>query len=1368
MKKILLGLVTLGLFQALSAATQGSCQSAAPTYAPGAVGHVVSLTAEYWYDEFDPADSFYDDESPVYYAKINVKKGTGYSVWLENATSGVEIWGVDQAWEDESMISASFLPQTIGGKEYYVLDPADWDADDASSVNLYIYLGGSHLGDVATIYFQEGVPGPEGGEGKPVLLTPATTLKTDPASGTKTLVDGTYYYSFSATAGRRYLFATTGGTGSAPLTLSGFSAGILKEYQDWASENNASYSFVPAASGKQTFSVVGSEAQPFALKYQYLPQRSIGEHQLSGVLAAGESVLAKPGHVNLPKSGVYDEIIDEVLYSFTAAKEERLVAKTSGATAKLLMRVYNAKGSVVATGSAFGDGLDIQLGFVCSEAGTYFLGLAEDLADDDLDTPTYAEVTLSLLSAASKDGSPDEWDAADDTASGATALSPVPSKSGESPVVADSEGHGPHALGVTDWNDTFVVGCRKDITYAFSATFADEGTSSPLSLKAEVFYLSGTKEIAVATSGSVSPNAASPLSFKATQNAPYYVRLSVAEGGGLDYPFYRLHACAYSTSGAELGILTVNLYGADGATWSLGSEAAKYPSGSSILVAGAQTVKYSAVTGFLAEKTSEAVTINPGKTPTVLDCYYNDTFDPKDNTPAGAVALTIAATEKSYPRSLWTTSSSESLDHFSFQAKDGVYYDFSLSKNEADAVFSITNATGDQVYASNVTAVKHLALPGLKTKYYLVVSHDETSESKGGSYTLSCKSANVGSIKFASNKVSAKKTAGTVKVTVNRTAKEGRVRVRYGTVAGTAKPGERYVAQNGILEWADGDNKAKTILITLLPDLVPVYGGDTQFSVELRAMAEDELEEDEYPAQILGETCVVTVQESAAKASTSVDAVYAKKAPKLAVVKTEDVPLRTGTFYGVLAEDGSALTNGLPSLASVTVTTAARSGKADTLTAKVMLAGKTYQFKGEGWDEESDEFKKTLELVQVVNKVSYTNRLTIAVRDGASTVEGEWLASGGTVELTMNVPDANGKGAQEDIVYSGEIFRQNAKIQGYLEVVTNFTGYYTTALASTGVSVSDGLPAGNGYLTVTIDNKGTAKVAGLLPDNTKVSAAATACAIKEDSGSLNGYAMYIPVYLAKSPYCFGGTLKLVAQEGQTLPARDYVLVVDSTQDLSWKNDNAKLTYYGEEGWSLPLTPCGGWYDTVINLQAYYKTYAFEHVTADISEFPRELLASGYDFITEADPNGQSVAFLSDALSVEKKSLVKSGKLYDFGASLNPCNVQVKLARASGLVTGSFSLWSVNGAGTTQKEITGFKTYGVLLLSRHDQSPLGDDTVATGFGLKTGLKISTEADFNASTGKYGTRSWNCTVPFSLLGADQGEPDWWADDWGSEEE
>ena len=106
--------------------------------------------------------------------------------------------------------------------------------------------------------------------------------------------------------------------------------------------------------------------------------------------------------------------------------------------------------------------------------------------------------------------------------------------------------------------------------------------------------------------------AGSYVEFTASANAAYYVRLSVADTKGLDYPAYNVKAVAYASQGG-LGILTVNTPGCPAATWSLGSESVKYPGGSSVLVSGTQTVKLSSVTGYKAEKTSVSalVTVTP-------------------------------------------------------------------------------------------------------------------------------------------------------------------------------------------------------------------------------------------------------------------------------------------------------------------------------------------------------------------------------------------------------------------------------------------------------------------------------------------------------------------------------------------------------------------------------------------------------------------------------------------------------------------------------------------------------------------------------------------------------------------------------------
>ena len=108
-----------------------------------------------------------------------------------------------------------------------------------------------------------------------------------------------------------------------------------------------------------------------------------------------------------------------------------------------------------------------------------------------------------------------------------------------------------------------------------------------------------------------------------------------------------------------------------------------------------------------------------------------------------------------------------------------------------------------------------------KGDWIVRVAHADAASPVDGKYALEHSSANVGAISFARTALSVKKSAGAVALTVNRSSAEGKVRVRYGTVNGTAQPGVDYVAQQGELVWENGDRKAKTITVRLIPDLVP-------------------------------------------------------------------------------------------------------------------------------------------------------------------------------------------------------------------------------------------------------------------------------------------------------------------------------------------------------------------------------------------------------------------------------------------------------------------------------------------------------------------------------------------------------------------
>ena len=732
-----------------------------------------------------------------------------------------------------------------------------------------------------------------------------------------------------------------------------------------------------------------------------------------------------------------------------------------------------------------------------------------------------------------------------------------------------------------------------------------------------------------------------------------------------------------------------------------------------------------------------------------------DSADPKDDTAKGTVNWALKATPTKFDRSL---RSDDLEDNFKITGRDGALYDISLAFAEnqvgCDAVFSITNANGQIVRDVNgmpvdhVTSAKQILLPKTKTPYYLTVTHG-TPEKRSGNYTISGHYADVGSVKFAKTAVNVKESAAYVDLTVNRTGKDGRVRVRYATTDGTAKAGEDYQAISGVLAWADGDKKAKKIRVPLIPDLVAVYDGTKSkaFGVQLTPFAANERAADESPAVIAGgDTCTVTIAETS-KPGTTVESVYAKQAAKRATVKTEDVPLESGTFYGLMTVSDD-LTNRFPRLASVAFTVS--TATTPTLSAKVSLAGKTYSFSAKGWDEiwDSSIRERTLVNVMKVGKAVYTNALYVCVVSGLTTSSTDWQKDDGDnayAVLTMNVPGANGKGVQENIGYFGTIYRNNAKIQSYLGVAQKFAGYYTMGLM--------GSNGGNGYLTMTIDNKGNAKIAGLLPDGTtKPSLSVKACGIREDADSANGYVMYIPIFQAKSPYCFGGEIRLYALRDEHAPdGSGMKIVVDENWSfMEWYNDKDAFgcDFSGETGFEEGLWTCGGWYDKVVNLQRYYLDYALSVGTEEISEFPYELLPSAdYSFVTAAQPDGFALTFENDKIVHDKKKIVKTNRLTDFALSTNACNMSVKFTRTTGLFTGGCSLWCEDG--TKQKELTGFKVSGVFVLNRQPDdgaSCLPDSILAPGCLTKKSKFTLVDEETNRKT----SVNWTFSLPFNIFG------------------
>ena len=478
-------------------------------------------------------------------------------------------------------------------------------------------------------------------------------------------------------------------------------------------------------------------------------------------------------------------------------------------------------------------------------------------------------------------------------------------------------------------------------------------------------------------------------------------------------------------------------------------------------------------------------------------------------------------------------------------------------------------------------------------------------------------------------------------------------------------------------------------------------------------------------------------------------------------IAVEAAGTSVGTFNGLATTFDT--TNGVPSLASVAITATA-AGK---LSAKVMIAGKAYSFADTGYsyvagdpdDPEAPAYVSAeLFLVSKVGTgktaVTVTNWLYYTVMDVPEANPDGWYAEGVVDILMAALPDAKGNGFQEDVWYSGKTYRDNSKIADKAALAewkaeaAKYAGYYTVSLVAP--DAMPGEPRGSGYMTMTLDAAGKAKLAGKLADGTAYSGSATAALV----GDAYWSAVRVPLYAQKGTSVFGGWLSIREND-----EGDVVAEIDSPDtDVVWINDDPASTRAGEEGFVLYLQPVGGWYDTVSNLQ---RSYLESDLAVNLPEGEdaleeiMEALALDGDYAFAAQPSGQAVDVAGDTLSVEKQTLVKDAakKMNDWDASANASNVKLTFKRATGIVSGTFDLWyeGENAKGVKeQKSIAGLKHEGVLVTMRGDDGYLEDDVLSSGFFLAPQTIVTEVTTISAGreTTKKVSRKWNGSYRFDI--------------------
>ncbi len=310
------------------------------------------------------------------------------------------------------------------------------------------------------------------------------------------------------------------------------------------------------------------------------------------------------------------------------------------------------------------------------------------------------------------------------------------------------------------------------------------------------------------------------------------------------------------------------------------------------------------------------------------------------------------------------------------------------------------------------------------------------------------------------------------------------------------------------------------------------------------------------------------------------------------------------------------------------------------ITAKVVSTGGALSFAAPSWSARADSLF-TAEMAAKKGE-TLTLALDAALPWNACAMTGLF---NGTAELTAQRNPFTAKNAT-----------------ALAELNATYKGYYTLALEGTFIEESEGqaqnIPEGHGYITATVDAKGTVKLAGKLADGAAVSGGIPMLL-------LDGSAVvpaFLPLYNSQG-LCSG--LLHAAPEGTLAGA-------------AWQWRYPGKTPTGktpatEDRFAMALTPSGGRYSNGADLAAHYAGLSF----------------NAHDYAVEILPDAKGGIKLPAA----------KGPVYDKPTAQyiynpqNPGAATLSVNKTTGLFTGKFNLYEENGA---KLKTTSFSHQGVLL------------------------------------------------------------------------
>ena len=342
--------------------------------------------------------------------------------------------------------------------------------------------------------------------------------------------------------------------------------------------------------------------------------------------------------------------------------------------------------------------------------------------------------------------------------------------------------------------------------------------------------------------------------------------------------------------------------------------------------------------------------------------------------------------------------------------------------------------------------------------------------------TLSWRKVHVGSLGLGAEEYTFADDAGVARVAVVRSSTDVAHRVKWMTVAETATAGVDYVPASGEISFAAGGESTAYIDIPLVKG-ANVGEGTKTFAIRLESIPEYELMDEEFSPTPSPKTARVKITPTGSGESAP--------AVPAAVEEAADTPLATGTFEGVLVDDGdhaakiefSAAADGsLEGSLTFGGTTVALTGSAGELAGTVVLKGKTYNV-----------------FIDVELPLGTVQDLDYAPDADAATAEGTLYA----------LVD----GEVEELFLEGAIYRVESRLDGAtLSRMKTKAGRYTVSLPD------------YGHLTLDVAAGGAVTASGALADGTAVEFTAAA---NDITGGLA-----VPFVWTDGEKSLGGTLLL--------------------------------------------------------------------------------------------------------------------------------------------------------------------------------------------------------------------------------------------------